>query len=209
MSQTNTDESRRTALTGTVVDIANAGSPPAPPSKAIGEEDDPTARAFTVGPDGTVTPPTLPTNAPATSDDFLKATQKQADLLNIFYQDVISQSTRSFTWALITAGAGVIIFMAALTFMLNNSKDAAIMTTVAGAIIQVVAGLQFYLYAKTSAQLSSFHVRLMRLQRFLLANNIANSLSSPARDTAIATLVNTIASAEWDKDVPDVPLPKL
>jgi len=41
-----------------------------------------------------------------------------------------------------------------------------------GAVVEVIAGINFVLYGRTTAQLADFHHRLDRTQRFLLANSI-------------------------------------
>jgi hypothetical protein len=67
---------------------------------------------------------------------------------------------------------------------------------VSGAVVEVVSGLVFYLYGKTSSQLSAFHSRLEVLQRYLLANSICESLDGEARNTARAALIQEISRGQ-------------
>jgi hypothetical protein len=54
---------------------------------------------------------------------------------------------------------------------------------IAGAIVEVLSGVAFYLYGTTSSQLSAFHGRLEVPQPYLLANSIceASALRKMAR----------------------------
>jgi hypothetical protein len=60
--------------------------------------------------------------------------------------------------------------------------------------VEVIAGINLYLYNKTTAQLAEFHQRLERTQRFLLANSIAESLENEQKQETRASLVRTIAT---------------
>jgi hypothetical protein len=56
-----------------------------------------------------------------------------------------------------------------------------------------VAGINFYLYAKTAAQLTEFHTRLDLTQRFLLADNICEGLEGDFKQQARSHLVLAVA----------------
>lgn len=145
----------------------------------------------------------------ATSKDVLYVAAAQTTLLKGYYADVLSQSNRSFLMAMVGATVGFIIFIASVYLLLTKQyTDIATVSTIASLIIEVISGLLFYLYARTSTQLSSFHVRLLRVQRYLLANRICDTIANDtARDTSRAELVKAIASATADADVPNAPLP--
>ena len=134
----------------------------------------------------------------------------QTDLLKVFYKDALTQSQRSFTLAAASAAVGFAVLIGALLYMIIAGRQAdpgaITITTVAGVIVEIISALQFYLYNRTAAQMGNFQARLMRLQRFLVADNICNDLTTDtARDTARAELVHLIATADWDKDVPITP----
>ena len=91
----------------------------------------------------------------------------------------------SFNWALVGVGTGLAFFVAAIAVQLAaGSTDAAVISAIAGAIVQVISGLNFVVYAKATTQLGEFHQRLERTQRFLLANSIAESLAPERKDDA-------------------------
>jgi hypothetical protein len=89
------------------------------------------------------------------------------------------------------------LFAVAVGFSLwNGLALSSIVPLIAGAVVEIVSGLVFYLYGKTSAQLSAFHSRLEMLQRYLLANSMCESLSETERDKARAALIGEISRVQ-------------
>ena len=74
-----------------------------------------------------------------------------------------------------------------------DKLDVAIISSISGGIVEVIAGLNFWLFGRTATQLDLFHVRLEQTQRFLLANSVCENLGSDARDTARSELVRSIS----------------
>jgi hypothetical protein len=127
-------------------------------------------------------------------DDVQSIAASQIALLVGYHEIVMSQSRKSFFWALIGAATGLGFFVAASGYALwtGNTVTAAI-PVIAGAIFEVVSGIMFNLYGKTTSQLGDFHGRLETLQRYLLANSICESLQGEARDSTRSDLVREIA----------------
>jgi hypothetical protein len=118
----------------------------------------------------------------------------QLELLAGYHQIALAQSRRSFFWALVGSGLGLLFFIAAVAFALGTGIAlASIVPLLSGAVVEVIAGVVFYLYGKTTSQLSSFHSRLEVLQRYLLANSICESLDGEERNRARAALIQEIS----------------
>jgi hypothetical protein len=137
--------------------------------------------------------------AEASPGDVQQIAAAQIQLLASYYEDGLAQARRSFNWALVAAGVGLAFFLAAVTFLLITQSAAvavpvAVVSAVGGALVEVVAGINFFLYSKTTAQLATFHQHLDLTQRFLLANNICETLEGETRQTVRASLINTIAN---------------
>src|SRR5262245_46429608 len=65
-----------------------------------------------------------------------------------YYQDGRLQADRSFRWALIASGVGTVFFFVALVLMMEaGSTSKSTISLIAGGIIEVISGLNFYLYA--------------------------------------------------------------
>jgi uncharacterized protein YjbI with pentapeptide repeats len=118
----------------------------------------------------------------------------QIELLNDYYQQVLEQAKNCFRWALIAAGIGLVFFLAATGFLLyRNLLSVAVITTISGVLFELIAGVNFYLYAQTTKQLAEFHDRLNTTQRFLLANSVCEALEGAPKLTARHELVQFIA----------------
>ncbi|WP_410617124.1 TRADD-N-associated membrane domain-containing protein [Amycolatopsis sp. lyj-109] len=131
--------------------------------------------------------------AKADPGNIQEVAASQLALSNSYYQSVLSQARSSFLAAITSAAAGLMFFIASLVFaMINRSSDAAYLSALAGGIVEVISGLNFWLFGRTSAQLDAFHVRLEKTQRYLLANSVSTSLPEEARTEVVASLVQSM-----------------
>lgn len=124
-----------------------------------------------------------------------KIAASQIRLLDSYYNAVLSQATKSFNFALIAAVIGLAFFVGAIGFLLNTqTSNVAIISVIGGVIVEVISGINFVLYGKTTNQLAYFHQRLDQTQRFLLANSICESLPGVAKQKTRSKLVAVIAT---------------
>ena len=128
------------------------------------------------------------------SEGAVKAiASSQIELLARFYDLSLSPAGRSFRWALVASMVGLAFFLMAIVFMIwRQSGELATITMIGGALIEFIAGVNFYLYGKTLTQLSLFQGRLEVTQRFLLANSLCESLGEAWRDPVRARLINQL-----------------
>jgi hypothetical protein len=137
--------------------------------------------------------PAIANVAKAKSDDISQVAASQLDISKQYYEGVLAQGRQSFRWAVAAAATGLAFFIAGVGFALVSNKiNAAIISALGGGVVEVISGLNFWLYTKAAGQLDEFHVRLERMQRFLLANSVAQTLAEPERTTAVASLAQTI-----------------
>jgi hypothetical protein len=135
----------------------------------------------------------------ATSDpsNIQEVAASQLSIISRIYENVLSQAQQSFRAALVAAAIGLVFLLAAIGFLLVQSRtDVATVSVIIGALVEVISGINFYLYAKTSQQLSSFHLRLDQTQRLLLANSVCENLEGDIKASTRAKLVHVIASGE-------------
>jgi hypothetical protein len=77
---------------------------------------------------------------------------------------------------------------------------------VSGILIECIAGINFWLYARGSRQFGAFHICLERTHRYLLAYKIAEEIKE-GKDNTITSLVCIMANApmitqdrsDWDQ----------
>jgi hypothetical protein len=110
----------------------------------------------------------------------------QLDMSNNYYQGVLGRARLSFIAAIISAAVGVALFGTAVVISLTgNSVSAATLSAIGGAIVETISGLNFWLFGKTASQLDSFHVRLDRIQGFLLANSVCANINDRAHQDLV------------------------
>ena len=130
----------------------------------------------------------------ADPQDVQEIAAVQIGLLDVYRREALRQSKLSFWVALCGSVAGLALFVAAVAIsLLHGLQLASVVPLVAGAVVEIVSGVVFYLYAQTSSQLSAFHSRLEVLQHYMLANSICESLSETERDKARAALIGEIS----------------
>jgi hypothetical protein len=143
--------------------------------------------------------------ANADPGDIQKIAASQIKLLIAYYDSVLDQAKKSFRWALGASIIGIVFFFAAVViFMVTNIQGIATISVISGAIVEVIAGLNFYLYGKTTSQLADFHQRLDQTQRFLLANSICEALKGDIQQETRSKLVLSIIGIDLSKSNIDV-----
>jgi hypothetical protein len=131
--------------------------------------------------------------AKADPQNIQEVAASQLALSNSYYQSVLSQASRSFVAAIVSAGVGLVFFICSVVFaMASHNLDAALVSSLAGGIVEVISGLNFWLYGRTALQLDAFHVRLEKTQRYLLANSVSSSLPEDSRPQVVADLVRSM-----------------
>jgi hypothetical protein len=134
--------------------------------------------------------------AKADPKDVQQVAAAQTEIINSYYVAVLEQARRSLEAALIASCIGLVFFLAAVVFLLATDKPlVGTVSIISGALVEVIAGINFYLYGRAAGQLAAFHVILDRTQRFLLANSLCESLGDPAKDEARAKLIDRVATA--------------
>ena len=133
----------------------------------------------------------------ANPSDVQEIVVSQIRLLTSFYDLALSQAHKSFRWALIAAGIGLVFFLAAVGFLLiRQSQDIATISLISGALIEFISAINFYLYGKSSTQLATFHTRLETTQRLLLANSLSENLEGDFKQRARLELIKKIAELD-------------
>ena len=83
--------------------------------------------------------------ATTSPDDVQKNAANQAALLTKYYDEVLIQAKTSFKWAVVAAVIGLAFFFGAVIIALStDSIGTAAISVVSGAIVEVIAGINFY-----------------------------------------------------------------
>jgi len=132
------------------------------------------------------------------------------ELILQYYTDVGQQASESFGSAKRISIAGFAILAVTILYVLvvdasghvnsawfNASyagMDVGKLGLMAGAIVEAIAGLQFYLYGKATKQFGAFHICLERTHRYLLAYKIAEKIGAN-KDQTLEKIVCIMANA--------------
>jgi len=130
----------------------------------------------------------------------LKDTQKVAALVMAtslkYYGVVLDQAQQSFRSALWIAAVATLFFIYSCWLVMNGKVGGATVSMIAGMLIQVISGINFYLYSRTARQFAGFHICLERMDRYLLANSYCENLSTDsAKDGCRQKMIEVMANA--------------
>jgi len=118
----------------------------------------------------------------------------QIDMLTSYYGNVLTQSQRSFNFALLSGGVGLLFIMATIGFLVSQlSQNLAIVTTLGAALSGFISGVNFYVYNKSSSQMGEFHNRLNKTQNFLVADGMCDKLDEVTKNQVRSDLIRTLA----------------
>lgn len=125
----------------------------------------------------------------------------QIALLDSYHKQVLGQAQKSFLWALIAAGIGLLFLLVAIVLrLINYQVDTAVISVVCGLIVEFISVVNFYLYNRASLQMAEYQERLDRTQRFLIANSICEGLEGDIKQKTRSRLVDSIASTVYSSD---------
>jgi hypothetical protein len=134
--------------------------------------------------------------AKADPSNIQEVAASQLAIINSYYQGGLQQSQRSFHWSLVWGGVGFSLFVVAVgVLLLRQSLSVALTSGIAGAIVEVFAGIYLYLYNHASDQLAVFRTSLESTQRLLLANSMCERLEGDLEQTTRAELIRLMVSS--------------
>jgi hypothetical protein len=118
-------------------------------------------------------------------------------LVDGYYNNVLQQSRRSFSWAIV-GFVGVLILFAGATALLifrlpgDATTLAAIITAIGGATSGLLTGYLLNLHKSASVQAAASQVHLDRIQRFFIANSASENLKEASKDATREALIKKL-----------------
>lgn len=144
------------------------------------------------------------------TEDILKDVQNQPDydIFKLLYKNVresteyyiISkrQANKSFTLAIISCFLGVIIYIGGFLIVAFLDKNITILTTIAGTIVELIAGLSFWMYNKCLKQLNEYHKRLSSTEKYLTSIQLADKMESDRREDMYGWIIEKVMLSDPD-----------
>lgn len=77
-------------------------------------------------------------------------------------------------------------------------KDIAIFTTIAGTVVELIAGLSFWVYNKCIKQLNEYHRRLNSTEKYLTSIQMADKMSEDGREEMYRWLIQNVMLLDMD-----------
>lgn len=129
--------------------------------------------------------------------DALTLITKNLTLLREAYIISKQQVRNVFSAAIFTCCLGFVIFATGIiAFSSQRSGIVLICSTGFGAVIEIVAGLIFWVYSKSVRQLNTFHKTFYENQKLLSSIYLVNSVSETNKDALYAYIVqNTLGNS--------------
>lgn len=160
------------------------------------------------------------------SVDDMKAAQDAADIsrsqLQSSDKDVISlminnvselreyyviskrQANRAFTSTLLVCILGFIIFIVGIVTAALTEQELALYTTISGCVVEVIAGLFFWLYKNTMKQLNLYHERLGCTEKYLTAMQLVENMSDERKNETYRYIIGVILADNSSRSRPSM-----
>lgn len=124
-------------------------------------------------------------------DALAQMTQNTAELRE-YYTISKSQAQSSFAAALVACILGFAIYAVGILITYVEENRVIEYTTIGGSMVEVIAGLFFWLYSKASEQMGTYHTSLIETQRQLSAIQLSDKMDETNRNKAYAYIITKL-----------------
>lgn len=111
--------------------------------------------------------------------------------LREYYVISKQQARKSFSAALFICFFGIFIYLLGISAYIFVNKDITLISIIGGTIVEVIAGLFFWLYREATKQLGVYHQRLGSTEKYLTVIQIIKEMP---KDKQVETYNNLISS---------------
>lgn len=141
--------------------------------------------------------PAIEEIAQADPSDLAAIAGPHLKLVDGYYNNVLRQSRRSFTWAIVGFVGVFVLLAVAILFLIfrlsgETSNLAALITALGSVPSGLLAGYLLNLHKSASAQAVASQVYLDRIQRFFIANSASENLKEASKDSTREALIKKL-----------------
>lgn len=108
--------------------------------------------------------------------------------LREYYVISKQQARRSFSAALFICFLGIFIYLLGIIAYIVLDKNISIISVISGTVVEVIAGLFFWLYREATKQLGVYHQRLGSTEKYLTVMQIIREMPEDKRVEAFQNL---------------------
>lgn len=124
--------------------------------------------------------------------DVIGLMLKNVKELRQYYIISKQQATRSFSSAILMSIVGVVIYFIGIFAVIILKADIAIITIIAGTVVELVSGLSFWLYSQSTKQLNIYHKRLTSTEKYLMAIQMIDKVPEERKYEEYRNVINYI-----------------
>jgi hypothetical protein len=126
------------------------------------------------------------------NDNVLELMLKNVRELREYYVISKQQARKSFSAALFICFFGIFIYVLGIISFMVFDKDISVISIIGGTVVEVIAGLFFWLYREATKQLSIYHQRLGSTEKYLTVIQIIREMPEDKRVEAFQNLTMAI-----------------
>ncbi|MFN3588217.1 MAG: TRADD-N-associated membrane domain-containing protein [Spirosomataceae bacterium] len=132
--------------------------------------------------------------------DVLALMVKNVAELREYYVINKQQSRNAFSAALFISILGFLLFASGVIIAYIDKQQNNIIpySTVSGTIVELIAGLFFWIYSKATKQINIFHTSLQKTEKFLTAIQLVDKVSSEKKDDIYKEIISKIIDSNFD-----------
>ncbi len=134
--------------------------------------------------------------------DVIKLMSHNLLELKEYYTINKQQARKSFWAALIMSVLGFLVFVVGIAAMIFYDKDVYVYSMISGSLVEVIAGLFFYLYNRSMQQINIFFGSLLDTQRYLSSIQLVDKIESN-KDVVYAYIISLFMGKN-DIDINDI-----
>lgn len=134
-----------------------------------------------------------------------KSEQSKKNVLNMMADNVSElkeyyviskqQARNSFSAALFICFFGIIIYLLGIVAYVFFNKDISLVSVISGTVVEIIAGLFFWLYKEATKQLSIYHQRLGNTEKYLIAYQMISEVPEEFRYEEQRNFINYLLNA--------------
>lgn len=125
-------------------------------------------------------------------NDVINMMMDNVGELKEYYVISKQQARKSFSAALFISFGGVIIYILGIGAYVLFGKDVSVISVIAGSVVEVIAGLFFWLYREATKQLGIYHERLGCTEKYLTVIQIIKEMPKEEQTAAFKGLTMAI-----------------
>lgn len=131
-------------------------------------------------------------NISSENDNILALMLKNVKELREYYVISKQQARKSFSAALFICFFGIVIYLIGIMSVVVLNKDISVISLVGGTVVEVIAGLFFWLYREATKQLSVYHQRLGLTEKYLMAYQMIDEVPEEHRYEEQRNFINYV-----------------